>query len=132
MALLGSPCRPLVAAASRLPTRSVPRSAPSALHRSQALAAARGSLSAAALHARQRTSFAVARTAASSAADEEDEEPWEIDLQVTGMVCEGCVANVAKALEGAKVRLLLANRAASQLKGLTPIGLLRVSRFRAS
>lgn len=36
------------------------------------------------------------------AAADADDEPWEIDLQVTGMVCEGCVSNVEAALSKSK------------------------------
>ena len=35
----------------------------------------------------------------------EEEEDMEADLRITGMQCEGCVANVTDAL---KVRLMLA------------------------
>jgi copper chaperone CopZ len=37
-----------------------------------------------------------------AAAAEEDDEPWEIDLQVTGMVCDGCSSNVKSALAAAQ------------------------------
>ena len=37
-----------------------------------------------------------------AAAAEEDDEPWEIDLQVTGMVCDGCASNVKNALAAAQ------------------------------
>jgi copper chaperone CopZ len=37
-----------------------------------------------------------------AAAAEEDDEPWEIDLQVTGMVCDGCSSNVKNTLAAAK------------------------------
>ena len=37
-----------------------------------------------------------------AAADADDDEPWEVDLQVTGMVCEGCVSNVEAALSKSK------------------------------
>ena len=36
------------------------------------------------------------------AAADADDEPWEVDLQVKGMVCEGCVANVEAALKQSK------------------------------
>ena len=33
--------------------------------------------------------------------EEEDDEPFEVDLQVTGMKCEGCVDGVTAALKAA-------------------------------
>ena len=56
------------------------------------LACARGS--------RQRAG--VSRSTVFVAAADADDEPWEIDLQVTGMVCEGCVSNVEAALSKSK------------------------------
>lgn len=47
-----------------------------------------------------RGAAALGRAAASAAADEDD-EPWEVDLQVKGMVCEGCASNVKEALVAA-------------------------------
>ena len=46
-----------------------------------------------------RSLRARAYTLVAAAAADEDDEPWEVDLQVTGMVCEGCAENVTKALQ---------------------------------
>lgn len=39
--------------------------------------------------------------AAAAEVEEEDDEPFEVDLQVTGMKCEGCVDGVTAALKAA-------------------------------
>ena len=49
---------------------------------------------------RQRTG--VSRGTVCASAADADDEPWEIDLQVSGMVCEGCVSNVEAALAKSK------------------------------
>ena len=56
----------------------------------------------AACAARVRWLASASRGAVFMAAADADDEPWEIDLQVTGMVCEGCVSNVEAALSKSK------------------------------
>lgn len=73
---------------------------PRALHRACALGAVRCSLAVG--EAQRRSVAGRASAVRAAAAAEEDDEPWEIDLQVTGMVCDGCSSNVKNALAAAK------------------------------
>ena len=93
---------PVVARASPLPARRDRRLAPSALHRSSALVDARRVVVAGARVAPRSCALAAASAWRAAAAAEEDDEPWEIDLQVTGMVCDGCASNVKNALAAAQ------------------------------